>query len=419
MSGPHGGDHLADGVGSRSAAAAVDLPAAPRRSLDIGVFGARAIPSTYSGYETFLTTLLPALVDRGHHVTMYCRTTEVDDGTPYRGVKRVVLPAIAGKQLNTLSHGLVASLRSRLAGHDVVLVVNVANAPYCALNKYTGQRVVLNTDGQEWLRGKWGRAARSYFRFAARMARHGATALVSDCTSMADVYRREFRADSTVIPYCFPTDGSAAPTEAPERLGVVRGDYFIIAGRLNPENNIDVVAEAYSRSELSQPLLVLGTANYSSPVAQTLERLTTSDRRIRLVGHVDDRSEFLDLVGSATCYVHGHSVGGMNPSLVEAMHAGALTVALDTPFNRETLGSAGLFFRTGADGETNVVDVLRDGCEMPLSDAKALRDMAAERVAELYNVEDVVAAYEALLLTSTERSSRSAVVLPTKWSTSP
>jgi len=396
-----------------------DQPSPSARSLNIGVFGARAIPSTYSGYETFLTTLLPALAERGHQVTMYCRTAEVEDGTPYLGVKRVLLPAIAGKQLNTLSHGLLASVRSRLARHDVVLVVNVANALYCALNKYTGQRVILNTDGQEWLRGKWGRVAKWYFRFAARMARYGATALVSDCASMAELYRDDFAAASTVIPYCFPTGETGRPTDAPERLGVTRGRYFIIAGRLNPENNIDVIAQAYSESDLSQPLLVLGTANYNSPVSERLERLTGRDQRIRLVGHVEDRAEFLDLVGSATCYIHGHSVGGMNPSLVEAMHAGALVVALDTQFNRETVGDAGRFFGPGANGGDDVVEVLRSSCQMPAHEAQALRELAAKRVAELYNVEDVVAAYEALLVASTEGSSRTPLVLQTRWTEKP
>ena len=126
------------------------------KPLNIGVFGARGIPSTYSGYETFLTTLLPELVARGHRVTMYCRRGETEGDDHYLGVDRVILPAIPGKQFSTLSHGAVASLRSRIARHDVVLTVNVANAAFCALHRYTGRPIVLNTDGQEWLRGKWG-----------------------------------------------------------------------------------------------------------------------------------------------------------------------------------------------------------------------------------------------------------------------
>jgi len=156
-------------------------PAPPRqtrgrqsRVLDVGVYGGRAIPSTYGGYETFLTTLLPELARRGHRVTMYCRTGVGSSDEPYLGVTRVVLPAVVSKQLNTLSHGVIAAAKSRQAGHDVVLVVNVANAPFTGLSRLTGQRVLLNTDGQEWLRGKWSPAGRWFFLNAARISRFSA-----------------------------------------------------------------------------------------------------------------------------------------------------------------------------------------------------------------------------------------------------
>ena len=174
-------------------------------SLDIGVYGARGVPSTYSGYETFLTTLLPELVRQGDSVTIYCRPGDGVDSTPWEGVQRRVLPAIPGKNLNTLSHGLVAGLAARAARHDVLLVVNVANAPFCLIGHRTGQPVVLNTDGQEWLRDKWGGVARSVFKGSARIARHCATSLIADCDAMAELYRTEFGAESTVIPYCIPT----------------------------------------------------------------------------------------------------------------------------------------------------------------------------------------------------------------------
>ncbi|MBA2624259.1 MAG: DUF1972 domain-containing protein, partial [Acidimicrobiia bacterium] len=315
--------------------------------LDLGVFGARGIPSTYSGYETFLTTLLPELVRRGHRVTMYCRPGEVDGEGPYEGVDRVVLPAVPGKSLNTLSHGLVASVRARAARHEVLLVVNVANAPFCALNTLTGQRVLLNTDGQEWLRGKWGRTAKAWFRLGARAAKHTATGLVADCAAMARVYEDEFASPSTVIPYCFPVASFEPDRSVPGQFGLEPGGYDIVAGRLNPENGTDGVAAARASSSSRLPLLVLGRANYDSPVQRRLDDLARHDERIRLVGHVADRATFLSLLALAATYVHAHSVGGMNPSLVEAMGAGALVAALDTPFNRETVGAAGAYFAPG------------------------------------------------------------------------
>jgi glycosyltransferase involved in cell wall biosynthesis len=388
----------------------------PRRvdgaPLDVGVFGARGIPSTYSGYETFLTTLLPQLAARGHRVTMYCRRGEIDGSGPYQRVRRVVLPAVPGKSLNTLSHGAVAAMRARAARHDVLLVVNVANAPICALSTSTGQPVLLNTDGQEWLRGKWGPRARAYFHFAARQAGRCATGLVSDCAAMAELYEDEFGAASTVIPYCFPATTFTADRSVPAAFGVEDGGFFVIAGRLNPENNIDAVAAAYAASAVPLPLLVLGVANYDSPVQRRLDDLAAADDRIRLIGHVGDRPTFLSLLATATAYLHAHSVGGMNPSLVEAMGVEALVVALDTPFNRETLGDAGRYFAPGCGDVADVLEAVHSG---PTGEGDRLRASAGERVRERFGVEDVVEAYEAALRATAGAGRARGVRLPTRW----
>lgn len=122
------------------------------RPMNIGVYGSRGIPSTYSGYETFLTVLLPELVRRGHAVTIYCRRDAVPDEPEYQGVRKRFLPSIQTKELGTLTHGALSAVTARARRHDVILVVNPANALFCWAATRTGQPVVLNTDGQEWLR---------------------------------------------------------------------------------------------------------------------------------------------------------------------------------------------------------------------------------------------------------------------------
>src|SRR3954447_15389405 len=256
-------------------------------ALDIGVYGARGIPSTYSGYETFLTELLPALGVRGHSVTMYCRRGEVPSAPSYRGVRLVHLPAIQGKNFSTLSHGYVAAVAARLGRHDVVLGVNVAKVIACAIGAWTGQPVVLNTDGQEWLRGKWGRVGRSVFKTSARVAPATATALISDCDAMAQIYRDEFGAlGSTVIPYMYLQSACPDVSLVESEFGLLDRDFFLAGGRLVPENNVDRIAEAYVRTDATLPLVILGAANYDSPTVLSLERLARTDSRIRLLGHI-------------------------------------------------------------------------------------------------------------------------------------
>lgn len=381
------------------------------RTLDIGVFGARGIPSTYSGYETFLTVLLPELVRRGHRVTMYCRRgAGRDERGNYRGVRCRTLPSVRTKQLDTLSHGLVSSLAAALYSHDVVFACNVANVPFVAFLRRTGVPVVMNTDGQEWLRGKWGSAARSYFHWCARKAGSAATALVSDCNAMREIYANEFGADSTVIPYCWNgilEDGDATGSDT-----FAAGSYFITGGRMVPENNIDLVAEAYVETSHEQPLVVVGGANYDSPVVRRLHELAAHDARIRPIGHVASRRDFRDLLANARGYLHGHSVGGLNPSLVEAMGSGAAAVALDTPFNRETLGPSAYFFTRDRAGVQRVLQHLSDATPEQLAE---YRNQLRTRAVEHFDLGPVADAYEQLFVAVSEARRSARTRLTTQW----
>ena len=392
--------------------ALLDTPARRTRTLDIGVFGIRGIPSTYSGFETFLTVLLPELAARGHRVTVYCRRGHDDDDWQgdYRGVARRSLPSVATKQLDTLSHGLVASAVARTRDHDLFLAFNVANAPFCLAARATGQRVVLSTDGQEWIRGKWGTAARRLFLAFASMAKWSASALISDCNGMREIYREQFGTDSTVIPYCWTGidqgDGRHPTGHAP-------GSYLVAGGRLIPENNIEGIAQAFARTDVEDPLLILGTANYRSPVEAGLRALADRDPRIRLRGHVADRAEYASLLRHAKGYLHGHSVGGINPSLVEAMGSGAVIAALGTPFNREAAGPEAFYFDDCGETLEGAINAIAD---LAPAEDRRLRQANRRRADERFSLEAVADAYEDLLAAAATTSPFRSVTVPTAWS---
>lgn len=387
---------------------------ASSRLLDIGVYGARGIPGTYSGYETFLSVLLPELVERGHKVTMYCRTGRVSAGGDYHGVKRIFLSVPQSKEFETLAHGLSASFRARLAGHDLVFVVNVANSIFCLLARITGQRTVLNTDGQEWLRGKWGPVGKAFFRMSARSAALSASALVSDSKSMARIYKAEFHSRSTVIPYCWTEIDEKEDPDVLDVLGLDGKRYFLMAGRLIPENNIDRVAAAYLSSTAEPPLVVLGEANYDSPVQRRLQEMAASSpERLILAGHIGNRGAFAVLIRKATAYFHGHSVGGINPSLVEAMGCGARILAFDTPFNREALADAGTYFR---EFEHELPLLFQEAaCVQDPENDIALRNHAAARARSLFTVSSVTDAHEVLFRTVRGRHPWHKTALQTPW----
>lgn len=310
----------------------------------------------------------------------------------YRGVRCVHVAGVKGKQLSTPVHGWMAAMRTWAAHHDVLLVVNVANAAACVASRALRQRVVLNTDGLEWERSKWSRLGRGVFLGSAHLSRWGANALVSDSVAMRDVYRSRFGVDSTVIPYCW-TELEPSPPDVLARWNLQPRGYLVVAGRLVPENNADSLAAAYLRDSLDLPFVVLGTANYRSPVAERLRNLASQDARLVLAGHVDDRSHFASLVAHARAYVHGHSVGGINPVLIEAMGCGARVVALDTAFNREALGGAGDYFPRPQRVAETIRKVVADRADSDEGKRREARARAMNR----FSLKAVTDAYEELL----------------------
>jgi glycosyltransferase involved in cell wall biosynthesis len=363
--------------------------------LDIGVFGIRTIPSTYSGYETFCTVMLPELVERGHRVTLYTRGS-LGRAEPFKGVKRIGLPSIPTKQLDTLSHSVGAAIVARFKRHDAVLSFNVANSPALSVVTKTGTPTVLNVDGQEWIRGKWGSTAKRIFYQCAKFSKHAATTLVTDCNAMADIYQSEFSADSVVIPYCWTElidEDHRIPQDDAylKALGLENRKYIITGGRLIPENHIAEMTRSHIASDLDMPIVVLGAANYDSPVQRELPALAKQDSRVRLLGHVDDRRGFGVLLRDAAMYLHGHSVGGINPSIIEAMGVGAVISAYDTPFNREAAGDIGHYFSDPSKAVQQSLSLLEE-------DSEDRRSGGIQRVHDNFSLKAIVDQYEQLLI---------------------
>ncbi|MGI0501586.1 DUF1972 domain-containing protein, partial [Burkholderia sp. ZZQ-2] len=203
-------------------------------------------------------------------------------------------------------------------------------------------------DGLEWRRSKWGPRGKAYYRWAEQFGVRTADALIADAPGIADYYRHQFDVPTELIRY-----GAPILDQLPERgvaeMGLESGGYHLVVARFEPENHVLEIVEGYRDSDAKLPLVVVGSAPYSAGYTQEIERVADGDERIRLVGGVYDQ-ELLDaLYANALTYVHGHSVGGTNPSLLRAMGAGTAVIGFDVPFNREVLDGNGWFFSDAAD----------------------------------------------------------------------
>lgn len=348
-----------------------------------------------SGFETAFSEIAPRLVERGHTVTMYCRAgAHSPANRPERadGVDLVYMPSPGGKNFSAVaSTGLAVAHALATRRFDVWLFVNVGMGYHAAMARLSGRPVVMNVDGLDWQRGKWGPFARAYFRSAAGMAVRFCTTLVTDAEAMRAFYRERFGHDSEMIPYGARIEVSQRP-ELVASAGLAPRDYYLIVSRLIPENSLEAMLTGFVRSRTRRRLAVVGDANYRDAFHDRIRRIAARDGRIQMLGRISDQSLLKELWCNAYVYLHGHSVGGTNPALLRAMGYGSCVVARDTVFNREVLGDSGAFF-----GDADSVTTLIDDLDVDAGRVERMRSLGPPRIRERYTWEHVVDEYDRVL----------------------
>jgi glycosyltransferase involved in cell wall biosynthesis len=360
-----------------------------QKKLRIALFGSRGIPHTYGGAEAFLGELAPRLAARGHDVIVYCRSSLFRERpNEYRGVRLIYLPNIETKILGTPTHTLLCMLDVLFRHVDVMLVVNIVNGFHCIIPRIFGKKFGINVDGLDWKRGKWGKLARNYFHLNARwIGKICPDGVITDSLGMQEIYRQEFNTHSTFIAYGANIEKSENP-DVVRQYGLEPSQYYLVASRLVPENNADVIVAAFERLRTNKLLAIAGGANYRSEFVQKLQ--ATHDQRIRFLGHLGDAGHVKELHCNCYAYVHGHSLGGTNPALLKALGYGNCIVALNTPFNAEVLKDYGLLF------EREPEDLLRklQYVEENPAVAEDYRQHAPKRILEAYTWDHITDEYE-------------------------
>jgi len=388
------------------ATAAVQRPAGTR--LSIAMVGTRGVPAHYGGFETCVEEVGARLADRGHDVLVYCRRASADDDgerlAQFRGMRLVHLPAMRQRTLETLSH--TGASVAHLVRHatDVAFVFNAANAPYLPVLRARGIPVATHVDGLEWKRAKWGPTGQRYYRQAEALAVRFSDGLIADAVGIQDYYTERFGVDTTLITYGAPrVEGGGDPARLAE-VGLEPGGYHLVVARFEPENHVDVAVEGYAASAARKPLVVVGSAPYSDDYTARVRSL--ADDRVRFLGGVWDQDLLDQLYAGAHTYLHGHSVGGTNPSLLRAIGASAAVDAFDVSFNREVLAETGRYWTTPADVRALVEASERD------AEGTVLRGKAAGERADLYDWDLVTDGYENLarrLAATRKRARRSGI----------
>jgi glycosyltransferase involved in cell wall biosynthesis len=359
---------------------AVRSPAPGAITHGVAILGTRGIPANYGGFETFAERLALHLVDRGVPVTVYCRRHYATEPSPWRGVRLVSCSTIKSKYFDTVVHTFLSTLHLIFTSRTrAVVLCNAANAPLLPLLRLFGRRVVVNVDGLEWRRGKWGIAGRAWYRLGEWLSVRFASVLVTDADEVQTYYRVRHDSDSVMIPYGADPLPRALPLPELETRVPLRPDgYALYVSRWERENNPLLVAEAHRTAGVDLPLVMLGRATYDDELEAAVRSAAASTAV--LPGPVFGDG-YRGLQANARCYIHATEVGGTHPALIEALGAGNLCLVLDTPENREVAGAVGWFFADAPE----LASLLRQVAGLPASELHQLRERSRHYAAQRYS----------------------------------
>ncbi|WP_339813411.1 DUF1972 domain-containing protein [uncultured Imperialibacter sp.] len=359
--------------------------------MKIAIIGSRGYPYVYSGYETLVKELSERLVERGIEVTVYCHKALFQDRPKQvNGVKLVYLPSIETKVLSQFIHSFFSMIHACFSKVDVIFVVNSANGPFGVISKIFGKKTAINVDGMEWLRPKWKGLGARYFYFASWLSTKLYDQIINDSEEMRNIYLKLFKRDSIVIAYG-ATIRQTQDASKIKKWGLEPSGYYLIVGRLIPDNNADLIIKGFMQSKSLRKLVIIGDVPYKDEYSENIKLMGKEDSRVLFTGYVTDPEELAELYHNAYVYLHGHEFGGTNPTMLKAMAYGSCILALNTKFNQEMLqgGKFGLFFEKQPGSVCEVIENMEGHPSL----AQAMKESSVDGINEKYSWDYVTNRY--------------------------
>ena len=356
------------------------------------ILGTRGVPAAHGGFETFAEQLALYLVPRGWRVVVYC---QIEGSGPifedrWHAVERVNIPVARPGPSGTIVFDWLA-IRHAARHRDLCLTLGYNTAVFCAWLRLRGVPNVINMDGIEWSRAKWGAVAKIWFWLNDWAGCWLGNHLVADHPEIARhlATRVSARKISTIA---YGADKLVDIPDGPVRaLGLIPGKYLTLVARAEPENSILEVVQGFSAAPHGLTLAVLGHYDEAHPYHRAVK--AAAGPEVRFLGAIYHKPVVQALRFHCLAYVHGHQVGGTNPSLVEALGAGNAVIAHDNKFNRWVAAGGAIYF-LGSDGFSDAVAKLT----MAKSRSLELANASALEFDRRFKWSQVLDEYESLLL---------------------
>jgi glycosyltransferase involved in cell wall biosynthesis len=358
--------------------------------VKIAILGTRGIPNNYGGFEQFAEFLALGLVEKKHDVTVYNSNTHPYQKSTWNGVhiQHIYDPENKIGTAGQFVYDFLSILDTRKKNFDIILQLGYTSSSIFFDFHPKHSIVVTNMDGLEWKRTKFSAKVQKFLQWAESLAVKKSDHLVSDSIGIENYLKKKYDTKSTYIPY-----GSHLFHD--EDIGILDNysvkpyEYNILIARLEPENSIEVILDGVVQASDGVPFLVIG--KHETKFGEYLKNKFKDNKNIRFIGGVYDINVLNNLRHFSNLYFHGHTVGGTNPSLLEAMASNALICANNNEFNSTILKKDAFYFSNTAD----VTNILRS---TSYEDHRNKIKNNREKIAKLYTWDKIVDQYEALFI---------------------
>jgi glycosyltransferase involved in cell wall biosynthesis len=331
--------------------------------MKIAILGTRGVPNYYGGFEQFAEFFSVFLANKGHEVYVYNSHDHPHQEKTFHKVNIIHChdPEHKMGTFGQFIYDYNCIIDSRKRNFDIILQLGYTSNSIWFFLLPKKSYIVTNMDGLEWKRSKYSRPVQQFLKFAERLAAISSDCLVADSLGIQKFLKQRYGKDSTYIAY------GANPFNEPDETTlamykVQKHQYNMIMARFEPENNLDMVLEAVASHEDQTPILVIG--KHTTKYGQYLTGKYAGHKHIRFIGPLYNLTELNNLRYFSNLYFHGHSVGGTNPSLLEAMASQALIAAHRNDFNRGVLNENAFYFSNSQEIE-NILSTVKKSDNLP------------------------------------------------------
>ena len=362
-------------------------------NLRIAIMGTRGIPNHYGGFEQLAEHLGPGLVKAGHEVTVYNSHNHPWQGDIWEGVNIVHCydPEYMLGSAGQFVYDLNCIMDARKRNFDVILQLGYTSSSVWGLLFPERTAVLYNMDGLEWKRAKYSWLTRRFLLHAEKLAVRYSNFRISDSPVIQDYYKEKYGIGTEYIAYGADIFNTADESVLQE-YGVEAGEYLVMMARMEEENNIETILNGFTASRTEKKMVVIG--NISNRFGRYVKERFEADDRIIFTGAIFEKEKVHSLKSFSWLYFHGHSTGGTNPSLLEAMASRALILAHENAFNRNVLGPDAYYFSSAADVTVFIEGFNRGGMEISMTKRNY------EKIIEKFTWPGIICNYERFILQS-------------------